>query len=170
MSDFDDIISAYPDPGTSRDTMIDPPDSGGDGGEDRPPPDRGSSGPAKTKYEIADEVARGGMGVILSARDTGIGRDVAMKVILSGWQESREFSERFIREAQVQGRLEHPNICPVHELGADDKDRPYFTMKMVHGYSLAKMIAEPRENPGPWDPKRLTEVLNIFLKICDGIA
>jgi len=129
-----------------------------------PPP------PVKTDYDLEGEVSRGGMGIILSARDTGIGRDVAMKVILSGWQESREFYERFIREAQVQGRLEHPNICPVHELGADDEDRPYFTMKMVHGYSLADMIKQAREESGARDSKRLTEILNIFLKICDGMA
>ena len=171
MSDLDDIIAAYPDSEQPGDTIVEPSDSSaGETGGQLQQPGREVSTPIKTKYDLSGEVSRGGMGIILSARDTGIGRDVAMKVILSGWQESREFYERFIREAQVQGRLEHPNICPVHELGADDEDRPYFTMKMVHGYSLADMIKQAREKAGARDSKRLTEILNIFLKICDGMA
>ena len=130
----------------------------------------GSYTPNGKKYSVSGEVAHGGMGVILNARDTAIGRDVAMKVITSSVQDLREFSERFVREAQVQGRLEHPNICPVHELGEDENGRPFFTMKMVHGYSLAEMIERAEKESAGSERKRLTEVLNIFLKICDGIA
>ena len=74
-------------------------------------------------YVVTDEVGSGGMGVILNAFDTEIQREVAMKVIASQWQSSREYIERFVREAQVQGQLEHPNICPVHELGVDETGR-----------------------------------------------
>ena len=122
------------------------------------------------KYLVAGEVGHGGMGVILNAFDTDIKRDVAMKVITSGWHDSREYTERFIKEAQVQGQLEHPNICPVHELGVHSDGRIYFTMKMVKGYSLAQMIKQDRDNKKSQNPKRLTEILNVFLKICDGMA
>jgi len=135
------------------------------------PPSRKDDGKKDgKKYVIAGEVGQGGMGVILDAFDTEIGRDVAMKVISTDLQESREYLERFVREAQVQGQLEHPNICPVHEMGIDREGRIYFTMKMVHGYSLSAMIEEAREEEKPHDSKRLTEILNIFLKICDGLT
>ncbi len=133
-------------------------------------PSAGSYRSKDEKYTLAGEIAHGGMGVILNAHDIAIGRDVAMKVITSSVRDLREFSERFVREAQVQGRLEHPNICPVHELGEDENGHPYFTMKMVHGYSLAEMIEKAKEETAESGRKRLTEVLNIFLKICDGIA
>ena len=124
------------------------------------------------KYMMAGEVGRGGMGVILNAYDTDIRREVAMKVITGRRSESREFLERFVEEAQVQGQLEHPNICPVHELGVDGDGRIYFTMKMVKGSSLAEIIKQAqaeRESGLPADHRLLTETLHIFLKICDGI-
>jgi len=122
------------------------------------------------KYVLAGEVGRGGMGIILNAFDTDIRREVAMKIITGRRSEAREFLERFVEEAQVQGQLEHPNICPVHDLGVDPNGRIYFTMKMVKGSSLAEMIKETRRDESMEDPRWLTEVLNIFLKICDGIA
>lgn len=172
-SDFDGAIgdlAAIQGAGCGSDTLIDPPDDGESG-----PLAGGAAGEAvsestSTHYEVGDEVARGGMGVILNAFDINIRREVAMKVIGSDWVESREFIERFVREAQVQGQLEHPNICPVHELGVDQDGKVYFTMKMVQGVSLADMIKEARETDADGDPQRLIEVLNIFLKICDGIA
>ena len=124
----------------------------------------------REKYVISGEVGRGGMGVILNAVDTDIRREVAMKVITGRRSESRDYLERFVGEAQVQGQLEHPNICPVHELGVDSDGRVYFTMKMVKGSSLAEMIEQTRQSGGTADPRRLTNVLNIFLKICDGMA
>ena len=122
------------------------------------------------KYVLAGEVGRGGMGIILNAFDTDIRREVAMKIITGRKSEAREFLERFVEEAQVQGQLEHPNICPVHDLGVDPNGRIYFTMKMVKGSSLAGMIKEAGRDESTVDPRWLTEVLNIFLKICDGIA
>ena len=131
------------------------------------------SGAFKTtgdKYAVVSEIGRGGMGVILSSKDLDIRREVAMKVITDQGKTSREFIERFIEEAQVQGQLEHPNICPVHELGRDSNGRIYFTMKMVKGRSLAEMIKRWKLTPAANSHQRITEALNIFLKICDGVA
>jgi len=128
------------------------------------------SSSTRDKYVISGEVGRGGMGVILNAVDTDIRREVAMKVITGRRGESRDYLERFVGEAQVQGQLEHPNICPVHELGVDRDGRVYFTMKIVKGSSLAEMIKQARESGGTADSRRLTNALNIFLKICDGMA
>ena len=164
-------LSMFQDSEYGSDTVIEPDENTGDTktGDVSPvlefQPDSGAG-----RYEISGEVARGGMGIILNAFDSNIRRDVAMKVITGDWQESREFIERFVREAQVQGQLEHPNICPVHELGVDKDGLIYFTMKMVHGESLAERIKRVKEEDSAGDPKRLTGVLNVFLKICDGIA
>jgi serine/threonine protein kinase len=70
-------------------------------------------------YKIGREVARGGMGAIREAEHVSLRRKVAMKVMLSGKQASREAALRFEREAQVLAQLEHPNIVPVHDLGVD---------------------------------------------------
>ena len=122
------------------------------------------------KYLIAGEIARGGMGIILNALDTDIRREVAMKVITGGIASSTAAVERFIEEVQVQGQLEHPHICPVHELGTDSGGKVYFTMKMVKGSSLAETIKEEQEKHlEPIDARRITELLGMFMKICDGI-
>ncbi len=181
-------LATYQDPDHTSDTLMGPgegaktpeddrgescnlrPASGRVAGDNLPSGDSGSFSDKDDKYRVSGEVARGGMGVILNAQDTVIGRDVAMKVISSRGQDLREFSERFVREAQIQGKLEHPNICPVHELGVDENGRPYFTMKMVRGSSLADMIEQAMDKSDPASRTWLTEVLNIFLKICDGIA
>ena len=125
---------------------------------------------SEQKYVVAGEVGRGGMGIILNALDTDIRRQVAMKVISGGSGAPKESIERFIEEVQVQGQLEHPHICPVHELGTDVQGRVYFTMKMVKGSSLAEMVKQDREEPASVDPRRLTDTLGTFLKICDGLA
>ena len=173
-SSLDDALhdlAAYQGSEYGSDTIIEPAEAGV--AEEKPDPGDSPfsrTGANEDKYVVSGEVGRGGMGVILTAYDSDIRRDVAMKVITGDWQESREFIERFIKEAQVQGQLEHPNICPVHELGVDDSGQVYFTMKMVQGASLADMIIRTKESSGADEPKRLTDVLNIFLKICDGIA
>ena len=125
---------------------------------------------SEQKYIIAGEVGRGGMGIILNALDTDIRRQVAMKVISGGSGAPKESIERFVEEVQVQGQLEHPHICPVHELGTDVQGRVYFTMKMVKGSSLAEMVKQETETPVSADPRRLTDILGTFLKICDGLA
>ena len=163
-------LSTYQRSEYGRDTLTEPVETDRSGSEAPQPDIRTLELGGKGKYVVSDEVGHGGMGVILNAFDTDIQRDVAMKVISSSWQDSREYTERFIKEAQVQGQLEHPNICPVHELGKDGNGRIYFTMKMVKGYSLAQMIQKSREDGVSQNPKRLTEILNNFLKICDGIT
>jgi len=162
-------LAAYKDSDYASDTIIEP-GEGESGAEDPggetagPPSSRGS------RYKITGEVSRGGMGIILNAVDTDIRREVAMKVISGTMDSSREYIERFIREARVQGQLEHPNICPVHELSVDETGRVFFTMKMVQGSSLADTIREAREQEEPPGSQRPREVLNIFLKICDAMT
>ncbi len=125
----------------------------------------------KERYVVGDELSRGGMGAILQSMDTDIRRQVAMKVMLKKGGVTRADLERFIEEAQVTGQLEHPNIIPIHELGVDGRGKLYFTMKMVHGKSLFEIISGlSRGDEDLTGNYTRGELLNVFLKICDGVA
>src|SRR6185503_19159189 len=87
----------------------------------------------RDKYQLAGEIARGGMGVILKGHDTDLGRDVALKVLDAELAQNPAVVQRFIEEAQIGGQLQHPGIVPVYELGLMADDCPYFTMKLVKG-------------------------------------
>jgi serine/threonine-protein kinase len=97
---------------------------------------------APGKYEITGEIGRGGLGAVVAARDRDIGREVALKVMRPGLPP--EFEARFLREARLTGRLEHPNIVPVHEVGSmpgeDGAARVYYTMKRIQGRDLRQII------------------------------
>ena len=95
------------------------------------------------RYDLISEVGRGGMGVVFKAFDKDLRRNVALKISRADRATGRSHG-RFIEEAQVQGQLAHPNIVPVHELGLDPRGRPYFTMKLVEGRSLASVIRDLR--------------------------
>ncbi len=95
-----------------------------------------------SRYEVGDIVGRGGMGDVVSARDTQIGRAVAVKRLRVANAKPRTLY-RFMREALVQGRLDHPAIVPVHEMGHDSEGLPYFVMKMLSGATLSEMLRRP---------------------------
>jgi eukaryotic-like serine/threonine-protein kinase len=92
------------------------------------------------RYEIVEEIGRGAMGVVFKARDPLIGRDVAVKTITSGVAESADLLERFYREAQAAGGLQHPNIVTIYEL-AESGGAPFIAMEYLEGESLEKVIA-----------------------------
>ncbi|AUX45541.1 protein kinase [Sorangium cellulosum] len=97
------------------------------------------------RYEVRSLLGVGGMGEVHFCRDRRIGRDVAMKVIRAEHQGDATLRHRFIREARVQGQLEHPSIVPVYDLGVDAKGSAYFTMKRLRGLTLARILNELRE-------------------------
>lgn len=97
-------------------------------------------------YELLEEIARGGMGVVYRARQLSLGREVAIKMILAGERASRETLELFQREAHAAAKLHHPNIVPVFEIG-ERETQPYFTMRYVRGgRSIAHWAAERRHD------------------------
>jgi len=116
-------------------------------------------------YQLLGEIARGGMGVILKGHDTDLGRDVALKVLNQDLADRPEAVRRFVEEAQIGGQLQHPGIVPVYELGLMADERPYFTMKLVKGQTLANLLAD-RKSPAQ-DRARL---LDVFEAICQTMG
>ena len=111
-------------------------------------------------YDLLDVIGRGGMGEIVLARDRRIGRDVALKRMRAD-NPPPELVERFLREAKIQARLDHPSIAPVHELGFDSEGLPYFTMKRVGGTTLGELLEKKSERP--------QRLLRALVDVCQAI-
>jgi serine/threonine protein kinase len=108
-------------------------------GGDQARPDLGLPVVEPSGYEVAGEFSRGGMGRILRARDRLLGRSVAIKELLGT---SASATQRFLREAFITARLQHPAIVPVYEAGRWPTGAPFYSMKLVEGRSLARVIEE----------------------------
>ena len=116
-------------------------------------------------YQLLGEIARGGMGVVMKAHDGDLGRDVAFKVLDKRLCERIDVVQRFVEEAQIGGQLQHPGIVPVYDLGMMADERPYFTMKLVKGRTLAALLAE-RESPS----SDLGHLIDVFESICQTMG
>jgi serine/threonine-protein kinase len=111
-------------------------------------------------YAMGEVIGRGGMGEVLLAHDRRIGRDVALKRLPLA-APSEDDRRRFLREARIQARLEHPAIVPVYEMGRDQSGRPFFTMKRIAGDTLGRMI-----DGGDVSTQKL---LRAFAEVCRAI-
>jgi tRNA A-37 threonylcarbamoyl transferase component Bud32 len=99
-------------------------------------------------YELLEEIAHGGMGVVWKARQTTLNREVALKMIRAGALASPEEVQRFLREAEAAANLQHPNIVAIHEVG-EHGGQHYFSMDYVAGRDLEALVKE-----GPLPPRR----------------
>jgi serine/threonine protein kinase len=116
-------------------------------------------------YEILGELGPGGMGVVYKARQIGLGRLVALKMILAGGHASRADMERFRTEAESIARLQHPNIVQIHEVG-EHEGKPFFSLEFCAGGSLdRKLDGTPLQ---PREAARLVETLARAMEAAHG--
>ena len=112
------------------------------------------------KYELLEELGRGGMGVVYRGWDPQLGRSVAIKM-LGGVDADPAFLQRFAREAQLIAQLQHPNIVTIHDLAEHD-GRPFIVMEYLQGISLDTAIRERREYA-------LSQQLQTMIDVCRGL-
>jgi len=146
------------------------------------PAEMPGSGDASGRYRLLGEIARGGMGAVLRGRDNDLGRDLAVKVLLEAHQDNPELIRRFVEEAQIGGQLQHPGVVPIYDLGAFPDRRPFFTMKLVKGRTLAELLGERGRVSAPSEPQQtpgtdatglavdLPRFLSIFEAVCQTMA
>src|SRR5690349_9343103 len=118
-----------------------------------------------TRYKIGQVIGEGGMGEVLVAIDEHIGREVAVKRTRAANPSDEELS-RFMREARVQGRLEHPAVVPVHELAFDAGGRPYFVMKRLAGTTMADLLQRLRSGDDLDEVGTRRRLLRAFVDVC----
>lgn len=130
------------------------------------------------KYEIKSKLGQGGMGEVYKVLDRDLRREVAMKRLRpqAAMGAAEEDLLRFVKEAQATGRLEHPNIVPVHDLGVDGDGRVYFTLKYVKGLSLKEVIRGRRDATQLEDKRKFRDVftprqmIEILISVCNAVA
>jgi serine/threonine-protein kinase len=123
-------------------------------------PQEGCTPPRVAGYEILSVLGRGAMGIVFKARQPGLKRLVALKMILAGAEASERDVSRFRVEAEAVAHLQHPNIVQIYEVG-EDAGRPFFSLEYIEGVSLAKRI-----NGVPLPPRQAAELL---LQLAHGI-
>ena len=123
---------------------------------------------AAKRFEHVRQVGAGGMGAVHCVRDKNLLREVAIKVLSPSLAADPKYVRRFLAEAQIQAQLDHPNIAPVHDLTLDHEGTNYFTMRLVHGRTLADWITAAHLSPTP--SETMHEMLGAFLKVCDAVA
>jgi len=111
-------------------------------------------------YELLKVLGEGGMGVVYAARQSAIARTVAVKMLKQANGQTNEQREKFISEAVITGELEHPNIVPIYDLGANDSGALFYSMKRVKGTPWNDVIKT----------KLLDENLHILLRVADAVA
>jgi WD40 repeat protein len=115
------------------------------------------------RFEVLSLLGEGAFGRVFRARDPVLGREVAVKVPRPGALAPGEESERFLREAQAAATVQHPNVCPVYEVGRDERGTPFIVMALVAGQSLAAVLRGRKEPPPPRQAVQIARKLALAL-------
>lgn len=117
----------------------------------------------RTRYAFFGDISSGGKSLIRSCKDLHLSRVVCYKTLKPEFAKDEVEQKRLIREARVSAMLQHPNTVPTYELGRDARGNVYFTMKLVHGYTLREVL-EQRQN---YDLEELMDVLRQIAYVLD---
>ena len=139
-------------------------------------PDLKLSGKRFGEFEILEEIAQGGMGIVYRARQPDLNRMVALKLLGAGTLVSSDRVARFRTETEAVAIIEHPNIVPIYAVG-EVEGRPYFSMKLIEGGSLAQRLeelspahmAKSRSSIRSDLMSRQHQIVNIMISICRAI-
>lgn len=115
------------------------------------------------KYEVVEEIGRGSMGRVYRARHQKIGRQVALKVLLGDLARSARVRDRFIREAQATGRVDHPNVVQIWDVGLTSEGLPFMVMELLGGEPLSRRLERERRLP-------LADALAVFKQVLAGLS
>ena len=136
----------------------------------------GVPGSEGDRFRVLRPHAKGGLGLVSVALDAELHREVALKEIRPEQADDPNSRARFLLEAELTGRLEHPGVVPVYAIGADARGRPYYVMRFVRGDSLKEAIdrhhgadADPGRDPGERGLK-LRKLLARFVAVCDAVS
>lgn len=113
------------------------------------------------RYELLERIGQGTLGVLYRARDTVLGREVAVKVMAAGFLGDESAHARFFHEAKAAARLQHVNIVTVFEFG-EQQETPYLVMEFLRGFSLAERMRQGKALP-------LREKVDIAIQLCAGL-
>jgi len=111
-------------------------------------------------FSLQKKLGEGGMGVVYSGVQKSIGREIAIKFLKQEYLDDKDAARRFIQEGQITGRLDHPNILPIFDLGRSQKGDLFIAMQKISGKRWDQVFSQ----------KRPKENLEIFLRACDAIA
>ena len=139
-------------------------------------PGLGEPSSSGTRFRVLRPHARGGIGTVSVALDLELHREVALKEILPGQAENTVSRTRFLLEAEVTARLEHPGVVPVYGMGTNREGEPFYAMRLVRGETLKEAVEAHRrasDSPGR-DPTEqalgLRHLLARFLDVCNTVA
>jgi hypothetical protein len=124
----------------------------------------------RPRYRVLRPHGKGGLGEVFVAEDLELRREIALKEIQQGHAADEGSRGRFVREAEVTGRLEHPGIVPVYGLGHYDDGRPFYAMRLVKGDNLKSAIERFHAGGGRFDTVEFRQLLGRFVSVCQAVA
>jgi len=129
------------------------------------------SGPTLPGYELRQTLGEGGMGIVRVAEQAVLGREVAIKTLRGELGTSADAAMRLLREAWLTGKLEHPNVVPIYDLGADDEGRPHIVMRRVSGASWDSLLHHPEKVKAQHGAADVLEWhLRVFLQVTQAVS